>query len=182
MGLFSRLKADTEDQTPKADEDLEEREIRVTVFPTGGGRPYIRDVTVEHDGMFELEPESGECYKVARGSVWQEGTTERAIVHEDVPQTIGPGRLDGDGEPGLTPNQLHGVAENNFWIQLDEIARRKSPWKQGRTWAMLGLFAVLVLLIIWQIHTIGDGFEQLADALRNAEFARGSHQDISPNG
>lgn len=178
------FQADTAGQTPEADEDGEEAELRVTVFPESGASPYVRDVTVQPDGTFELDPEDGRSYKVSMGSVWTEGGVDRAFVLEHAPATVCPAQIAGDDV--LSAEDLHAVARNNLWMQLDEVSQRDNPWTNARAWAAVAGFAVLCLLLFWQIKTMGDGFEQLADAIRGAQLSAPSggsgHQDIAPGG
>lgn len=173
-------KVDTEGQPPQVDEDRDERKIRVTVFPEGGGRPYVRDVEVDEEGMFEIDGKRG-TWVLRPGSVWEEGGVERCIIHEDRPETVNPDTL--NGTELMHPETLHGVAKNNLWVQLDEVSKAHRAWKNPQTVVMIVMAGLLLLLLFWQIRTMGDGFEQLADAIRTAEFAANSgHQPIAPEG
>lgn len=180
MKSIFKPKADTSDQPPEVDEDRDTREIRVTVFPKGGGRPYIQDVEVDEDGQFELDGANG-TWTLAPGSVWDEGGTERAIVHEERPQTVDPNAL--TGNELMHPEVFHGAVKNNLWKQLDEVSRRRTGWSNPQTLTLILMGGALLLLILWQIKTMGDGFSELAHAIENARFvAEGTHEDIAPGG
>jgi hypothetical protein len=176
-----RLKADTSDESPQADEEPETREIRATVFRTGGGVPYIIDVETGGDGTFTL-PDTTQTYQIAPGSVWEEGGTERVIVNEDHPTTINAHAVNGDDV--MDPQVLNGLVTNNYIRQLDDAQRRQGVWQRKETWAFIAFAGAFLLLVFWQIKTIGDGFEQLAQAIENVRIAAGGsgHQDISPKG
>lgn len=177
-----KAKVDTSEESVEVDEDREERVIRAVVFPEGGGQPYVKDVEVGSDGTFELEHKEG-VFTIQPGSVWSEGGTERCILHEERPMTVNPQMLAGEGV--MSPETLHGIARNNLWVQLDEVSRRDSAWKNPQTYAFIIMGGLLLLLVFWQIKTTGDGFEQLADAIRSSGFGGGGgsgHQDISPGG
>lgn len=179
MGLLPKMQAEDQDVL-KAEKEGKTREIRVTVFPEEGGPPYVADVEVDEQGLFELRDDST-TYKVSRGSLWQEGAHVRGLVNEGNPKTISPETL--NGSDAMHPRLMHGLVRNNLWTQLDEIQSRKSPWRSGTTWAMMAGGLALLLMILWQIKTIGDGFSQLADAIRSIRLAGGrggTHQDISP--
>lgn len=185
MGLLSKLKVDQSgDDVVKASKEGKSREIRVTVFPSEGGRPYIVDVEADEQGHFKLGPERSVSYKVARGSVWQEGGTLRAIVNEGNTQTLHADTF--TGSDVITPKQFHVVAENNMWMQLDEIGKARSPWRSATTWGIFALAIVNALLIVWLIRTVGAGFEELQAALEGVriagEAAGSGHQPISPGG
>lgn len=185
MGLLNRLKpkVDTESDSPEAREDDDERRIRVTVFPSDGGKPYIRDVEVDDDGLFALDQDSGAKYMLTRGSVWVEGGVERAVVCEESERTVNPSSLVGDDI--MSPRTLHGIAERNLLAQWDDLQRRRGFWTQGSTWLMITLAVTFLVMVLWQIKTVGDGFEQLADAIRAAELSTGGsarHQPIAPGG
>lgn len=173
-------KVDTEGEAPSVDEDRDTREIRLTVFPQGGGRPYVREVEVDEDGQFELEGKHG-TWTLRPGSVWVEGGVERALVHEERPETVNSETL--AGSEVMHPDVFHGVAKNNLWVQLDEVSKRRTGWHNPQTWTVIVLGGVLCLLFLWQIKTMGDGFGELADAIRASFNAAGSgHQDIAPGG
>lgn len=167
------------DQIVKAVKGEKKRTLRVTVFPEEGGKPYFNDVEPDDDGVFEYA--DGKSCKVVRGTVWEEDGRLRAICNEGNPLTVDPWRLSGDSYLG--PGLLNGVASNNLWVQLSEIARRKSPWRQASTWGMLALGVVLVLTMVWMVTTVGGGLEELRDALDGIRVAGGGgsgHQPIAP--
>lgn len=180
MGLLPKLKGDEAD-VPKAEKEGKAREVRFTVFPPEGGRPYVVDVDVDEQGLFELADDST-TYKVSPGSLWQEGTHVRGLVNEGNPLTIHAETLVGDDI--MDPRLVHGLVRNNLWTQLDEIQKRKSPWRSGTTWALMAFGVGLILMILWQIRTMGEGFEQLARAIRSLGSlgggGGGTHQDIAP--
>lgn len=170
-----------EQDVMEAKKEGKAREVRMTVFPTEGGPPYVVDVEIDEQGTFELA-DGKTTYVVQRGSLWQEGTHTRGLVNEGNPQTISPSTLSGD-DYGPHPRLLHGLVRNNLWTQLDEIQQKQNPWKSGMTWAAMAFGVGLILMLLWQIRTMGDGFAELADALRSLNLPRGgggNHQDISP--
>lgn len=159
------------------------RTLRVTVFPREGGRPYVVDVQPDEQGSFEIGDKL--TYQVARGSVWEEQGVLRAIVNEGNPLTISAYTLVGDDS--MNPTALHGIASNNLWIQLDALAKRKSMWKSAGTWGLMILGIVVCLLMLWNVKTTGDGFENIRnglDALGTDSAAptqeEAGHNDIAP--
>ena len=163
------------------------RVLRLTVFPKGGGSPYIADVEPDEQGTFELLDK--QTYHVAHGSVWQEDGILRSIANEGNPNTISGFSLTGDDS--MNPIALHGIASNNLWIQLDTLAKRKSVWKSAGTWGLMILGVVLCLLILWNVKTTGDGFEGLRNGLEALRTSSGGgaapiegsgHQNIAPGG
>ena len=145
----------------KVSKEGKKRTLRVTVFPQEGGRPYFADVAPDEEGAFELADK--QTFKVVRGSVWEEAGVLRALVNEGNPQTISAFSLTGDDS--MNPIALHGIASNNLWIQLDTLAKRKSPWKSASTWGMIIIGVVVCLLMLWQVKTIGDGFSNIQHGL-----------------
>ena len=139
------------------------RTLRVTIFPKEGGRPYVADVVPDEQGTFEIGEKL--TVQVARGSVWEEQGVLRAIANEGNPLTINAYALTGD--ESMDPTALHGIASNNLWIQLDSLAKRKSMWKSAGTWGIMILGVVLCLLILWQVKTTGDGFDNIRSAINN---------------
>lgn len=172
------------DSPVKAIKQGKERTLRITVFPREGGRPYVADVTPSEEGVFDLQEK--QTYKVSRGSVWEENGVLRAIVNEGNPNTISAFSLVGDDT--VTPTALHGIASNNLWIQLDSLAKRKSVWKSAGTWGIIILGVVFLFMMLWQIRTMGNGFESLQaslDGLRTAgstAATQAGHQSIAPGG
>lgn len=173
----------------RASKEGKTRTLRVTVFPKAGGRPYFADVTPDDQGTFDLQDKL--TYQVAHGSVWEEDGILRSIVNEGNPNTISAFSLVGDDS--MNPIALHGIASNNLWIQLDTLAKRKSVWKSAGTWGLMILGVILCLLILWNVKTTGDGFDNLKaglDALHDSATAAGSsapiegsgHQNIAPGG
>lgn len=161
-----------------------ERTLRATIFPREGGRPYVVDVQPDEQGTFEIGDKL--TYQVTRGSVWEEAGVLRTIVNEGNPRTISAHTLVGDDS--LDPTALHGIASNNLWIQLDSLAKRKSVWKSAGTWGVMILGVVLCLLILWQVKTTGDGFENLKSAIDGLSLGgeqappgtEAGHQPIAP--
>lgn len=146
------------------------RTLRVTVFPKEGGRPFTTDVQPDEQGTFQVQ-ERG-TFQVARGSVWEEAGILRAIVNEGNPQTLSAYSFTGDDS--MNPIALHGIASNNLWIQLDTLAKRKSVWKNASTWGIIAIGVVLCLLILWQVKTIGGGFDDLQASLDALRMSGGS--------
>ncbi len=160
------------------------RVLRVTVFPKEGGRPYVADVEPDEQGAFTIGEKL--TFKVARGSVWEEQGVLRALANEGNPMTISAYTLVGDDS--MDPTALHGIASNNLWIQLDTLAKRKSVWKSAGTWGVMILGVVVCLLMLWNVKTTGDGFDNIKnglDALRAAQAPQtpseqNGHQNIAP--
>lgn len=162
------------------------RILRVTVFPKEGGRPYVADVQPDETGTFEIGEKL--TVQVARGSVWEENGVLRAIANEGNPQTINAYMLVGD--ESIDPTALHGIASNNLWIQLDALAKRKSVWKSAGTWGLMILGVVFCLMMLWNVKTTGDGFDNISNGLEGLKAAQGSdpgtpaeqagHQPIAP--
>ncbi len=170
----------------QAAKEGKKRTIRATVFPREGGRPYITEVEPDDEGFFDI----GEMtYQITRGSVWDESGILRMIVNEGNALTINGHNLTGDSV--IDPIVLHGVANNNLWTQFGELSRRKSAWKQASTWGFILIGVGVVLLLFWQIRTLGSGFEELRQALEGLQLGGGEgqtptdaeeagHQPISP--
>lgn len=161
------------------------RLLRVTVFPKEGGRPYVADVQPDEQGTFEIGDKL--TYQVSRGSVWEEQGVLRTLVNEGNPKTISAFTLVGDDS--MDPTALHGIASNNLWIQLDSLAKRKSLWKSAGTWGLMILGIVVCLLMLWNVKTTGDGFENIKnglDGLQSPDSGLGTdaeeagHQPIAP--
>ncbi len=161
------------------------RTLRVTVFPKEGGRPYVADVQPDEQGTFEIGDKL--TYQVSRGSVWEEQGVLRSIVNEGNPRTINAHALTGDDS--IDPIAMHGIASNNLWIQLDSLAKRKSVWKSAGTWGIMILGVVFCLLMLWNVKTTGDGFENVRGGLEalqtqgngTAQAAeQAGHQPIAP--
>lgn len=169
----------------RASKEGKRRSLRVTVFPKAGGSPYFADVEPDDQGTFDLGDK--QTYHVVKGSVWEEDGLLRAVVNEGSPNTINVFALTGDDS--MNPIALHGIASNNLWIQLDTLAKRKSVWKSAGTWGVMILGVVLCLLILWNVKTTGDGFDNLTSGLEALRASQGApatpaaqagHQNIAP--
>lgn len=189
MGLRALLKGGSngDSDVVQAEKEGKTREIRMTVFPAEGGRPYIQDVEVDSQGTFELGDETEGTYKVARGSIWQEPDGKlRGLVNEANPLTISADTL--SGQDVMHPSVFHAVAENNLWEQLDTINRRRGLWQSGLRWGLVVGILVVVGLQVWQIKTMGTGLEELEQAIRSLAGNLGGsgggsgHQNIAPGG
>lgn len=164
----------------KAVKKKAERRLNVFVYPAEGGAPYVAEVEPDEEGVFTLE--NSMDYKVQRGSVCEYKGNLWAVVNEANPLTVNVHTLTGEGH--MHPQVLHGIAKNNLWLQLTEIARRRNPWRSAGTWGLMALGVVLILVLAWQVKSTGDGFEQLKEAINGISLrASGSgHQSISPGG
>lgn len=168
------VRAVKKDKTPK---------LRVTVFPAEGGRPYIADVEPDDDGTFSIDDRY--TYQITRASVWEENGIPRTIVNERNPQTVNAYTLHGNDV--IHPLMFHGVVTNNLWEQLHEIGKRKSPWRSASTWGFMILGLCIVLLLLWQVKTLGSGLDELREAVASLRLSTGApvgsgHQNIAPGG
>lgn len=158
--------------------------LRLTVFPDQGGRPYILDVEPDDQGLVQIGDDK--TFIITPGSVWEEDGKLRAIINDSNPATVNPQVLSGD--PIVSPEAINGIGNNNFIEQFMTLARKKSVWRQGSTWAFIAIGCGILLMLLWQIKTIGDGLEQLEAAVRTVQVAaqngatEAGHQRIAPGG
>lgn len=141
------------------------RKLRATVFPQGGGSPYEQDVEPDDQGIFTLGESGKMSYTVTRGSVCTglDGMM-RIIVHEGNPQTINGSMLSGD--PIMHPSVFHAAVNNNLLLQQAEAERNRGFWKQAGTYGLVIVGIVGLLMMLWQVKTIGGGLEGLQDAMQ----------------
>lgn len=153
--------------------------IRATVYPSGGSQPYEEDVQVKDDGTFTLHDKSM-SYHVSRGSVilGLDGLM-RTIVNEAEAQTVNIYSL--KGENVMHPMTLNAIAENNYWQQWGDFLRSQGLGRKLATWGMMAAAVVLILVTIWQVVTLGDGFEDLARTFSNAYPAAPTPQEAGHN-
>lgn len=166
--------------------DSKKVKLRAVVYPQGGGQPYEEDVQVDDQGTFTLK-DSSLTYHVSKGSVIRgmDGLM-RTNVREGDAQTVNMASLDGDNV--MHPMVLNAIVENNLWKQWNDWMGRQGLWKQAGTWGMIAIGICLVGVLIWNIKTTGNGFEELKDALQTWNGGQGGapsgssagHNSIAP--
>lgn len=139
--------------------------IIAMVYPPGGGDPYEEEVSIEENGTFTLK-KTNLTYHVSPGSCVRciDGK-RRTVVRQDNTETVNVALLNGDNV--MHPIVFNGVANNNYWRQWQDWVRRQAQWKSATTWGLMALGVCGVLLVLWQIKTIGGGLEGVQDALHN---------------
>jgi hypothetical protein len=168
--------------------DSKKVKVRAIVYPSGGGQPYEEDVQVGDDGTFTLKG-SSLTFHVTKGSVIRclDGQM-RVCVREDQAQTVNLSTL--KGENIMHPMTLNAIAENNYWKQWGDFLNRKAFWRQASTWGMIAVGVCIVLALVWNVKTTGNGFEDLKNAWETyAGSASGGttgnpsgHNPIAPGG
>lgn len=178
LKALSKLRVNGDDEVRELGKADKTRTVRAIFFPADGRNPYPVDVEVEPDGTFDID-DGRKGYALAKGSVWREGTRLYTIVNERNPQTVNADIL--TGRDIMHPIEFQGYTQNNLWCQLDEIARRKSQWRSATTWGLMLMGVGILLLLLWQVKTIGSGFEELRAALEGIGVTTGgTHQPIAP--
>ena len=150
--------------------------LRVLVFEPEGGSPYLVDV-VPNKSTFDL-PGQNLSYRITRGSVWIEDGLPRVAVNAENPQTINLHNITGNS--ALHPSVYNADINNNLAEQVANIARTQPFWQRGATWGLLIGGIVLGLLFLWLNLTVGNGFENIQDALNGLEFPQGESQSRNP--
>ena len=168
--------------------DIKKVKLRAMIYPNGGSQPYEEDIQVGDDGTFTVKG-SSLTFHVSKGSVVRclDGLM-RVIVHEGQGQTVNVASL--TGENVMHPMTLNAIAENNYWKQWSDFLGRRAFWRQAGTWGMILIGVGVLLVLAWQVKTLGNGFEDLAHAWQNlhtgtdpttaAEAA--GHNNIAPSG
>lgn len=165
--------------------DVSKVKLRATIYPSGGAQPYEEDISVQDDGTFTLEG-SSLTYHVSHGSVIRclDGLL-RTNVHEAQPNTINIGSL--RGENIMHPMTLNAIARNNYWQQWGDFLRSQSLGRKIVTWGMMAAAVIMIIVTVWQVATIGDGFDELAKAFGSAAASNppvagpsNGHNQIAP--